>query len=320
MDTKFINKSICFLGDSITEHGHYLYDIRSYFHNKPEKVFVHNCGTGGNRAIMAQYILDKEIEVYNPDFVVISFGVNDMGVWLYDSNKTVTERLLEKRKARDDEYYLGISTAIDMIKERGITPVIMSPFSVNEFLVEKEGIETLADNNEKEDYIGPSFYKRATFRNINNALENYSKNLKDMAEYAGALYIPLFESSKKYLTPNNDLFNADGVHCSMAGHELIAKTVLNFLGCEVDSSLSEKSDLNDEIAKWEKIERRAGSLKRGSFNPMYGKFDEERVISRAKELLKAPEEWRKEVGKYYLEYGNKTNELREKLVRLIKNF
>ena len=106
MDTKFINKSICFLGDSITEHGHYLYDIRSYFHNKPEKVFVHNCGTGGNRAIMAQYILDKEIEVYNPDFVVISFGVNDMGVWLYDSNKTVTERLLEKRKARDDEYYL----------------------------------------------------------------------------------------------------------------------------------------------------------------------------------------------------------------------
>ena len=88
MDTKFINKSICFLGDSITEHGHYLYDIRSYFHNKPEKVFVHNCGTGGNRAIMAQYILDKEIEVYNPDFVVISFGVNDMGVQNYRDNPT----------------------------------------------------------------------------------------------------------------------------------------------------------------------------------------------------------------------------------------
>ena len=90
MKQEFTGKTICLLGDSIMEHGFYTYYLRSYFENKKEKCFFFNRGVAGNRAIMAQYLLEDEVYFLNPDYVFICFGANDLGVWLYDSYLTVT--------------------------------------------------------------------------------------------------------------------------------------------------------------------------------------------------------------------------------------
>ncbi len=320
MKKEFINKTVCFLGDSITEHGHYIYNIRSFFCNASEKVFVYNRGTGGTRAITAKYILNDEIKELNPNYVVVCFAVNDMGIWLYDNNKPLTDKLKEKRRIRNQEYFDNIKILVQQIKEQGIKPIIMSPFPVNEFLVEKENIQTLADNNEKEDYIGPSFYTRATFRNLNVGLKEYVSTLKSMSKELGALYIPLFESAYAVLPNENGLFNADGVHCSLKGHALIAKVILSFFGCKQDVLYFKKTEANDKIFKLEQIERKAGFLLRNTFSKYYGEFDKSDVIKKAKELTMADEKWRRDVGHYYLEYGDKIADLRYEIIELTINF
>jgi hypothetical protein len=163
MKEQFKNKTLCLLGDSIMEHGFYTYNIRSFYQGKKDKCFVFNRGVAGNRAIMAQHILDDEVFWLNPDYVFICFGANDLGVWLYDSKKQVTDELLTKRKIRDDEYIKAHEILIDKFSEKGIKTVIMSPYAVNSFIEEKDDVETVKDNDEKEDILKPSFYKRKTF-------------------------------------------------------------------------------------------------------------------------------------------------------------
>lgn len=318
MNEKFVNKSICFLGDSITEHGHYIYNIRSYFYGENKKVFVYNRGTGGARAITAKYILNDEIRELNPDYVVVCFGVNDMGIWLYDNNKPLTDELKEKRRVRNQEYYDNIKILVQQIKEQGIKPIIMSPFPVDEFLIEKENIQTLADNNEKEDYIGPSFYTRATFRNLNSALNGYAKNLKLLANELDALYIPLFETAHVALINEQGLFGPDGIHCTLKGHALIAKIVLSLFGCVHDELFFNKTNDNDEIFRLEQIERKAGFLLRNTFSKFYGEFDKSDIIKKAQELTLANEQWRRDVGNYYLKYGDKITDLRLKIIELTR--
>lgn len=321
MKKEFIGKTICFLGDSITSHGHYLYNLRSYFHNNNEKCFVYNRGTGGNRVIMSQYILDDEIKGMNPDYVVVGFGCNDLGIWLYDAKKEITSELLQKRKARDDEYLLGYRIILKMIKERGITPIVMSPFAVDQLLVEREDIETLADNNEKEDYIGPSFYKRKTFENINSALAGYAREIKKIAQELGALYIPMHEQTYKKMLTERGMFGADGIHYTVdKGHAEIAKVVLEFLGCE-QSFEFERNEGNDKIFELEQIERRAGNIRRATpYNPMFGNFSEEQIRKVAQELKDSPEQWRKNIGEAYLAYNDKIPEIREQIFDLTKKF
>ena len=140
MKKEFVGKKICFLGDSITNQGYYLYNLRSAFQGKEEKCHVFNRGVAGNRAIMAQHILDDEVFWLNPDYAIICFGGNDLGVWLYDSIKPVTDEVIAKRKARDDEYIKAHEILIEKFNEKGIKTVIMSPYAVNEFIVEREDI------------------------------------------------------------------------------------------------------------------------------------------------------------------------------------
>lgn len=321
MRASFVGKTICILGASVVEHGEFIYNIRSYFHGKKEKCFVYNRGTGGNRAIMAQYILDDEIRGMNPDYVIVTFGANDAGIWLYDNDKPVTEEFLKKRKLRNQEYYLGIRLVVDMLKERGIKPIIMSPYAVNELLIEKEDIKTLCDNKEKEDYIGPSFYTRATFRNINCAFKEYAKALNVIAKDNGVEYIPMFEKSYDYIIKDDGYFWDDGVHYTSKGHAMLAKIILEFFGCTVNNIDFEKTAENDEIRKWEKIERDAGYIRRATpFNPIFGNFEESVIKERAEQLTKHSEQWLRSVGNSYLEYGDRIDELRERIFSLTEKF
>lgn len=311
---------MCFIGDSILEHGFYTYNIRSYFQGKKEKCFVFNRGVAGNRAIMAQYILEDEVYFLNPDYAFICFGVNDAGIWLYDSLKEVTPQLLEKRKARDDEYIKALEILIDEFNSRGVKPVIMSPYAVNEFIEENRDIETVADNDEKEDELKPSFYKRKTFQNINDAFKCYAKRLKDLCREKGTPYLDTFEKTYSVMkeTEGKGLYFDDGIHYTKdKGHALIADIILDYLGCEGDKEYKRTPE-NDRIFELEQLERSAGYIRRSApMNPYFGKKSEEEISEYAKSTLKSAFEWGRLAAENYLARRDEIPKMKEELKKLV---
>ena len=321
MEKIFNNKTICFMGDSITYNGKFIYDLRAYFQGKKDKPLIYNRGASGNRSIMLKDIFDGEIKGMNPDYVVVNFGVNDVGIWLYDSLKEVTPELLEERKIRNDEYFRGIRESINIIKERGKMPIISSPFPVNELITEQEDIETVGDNKEKKDYLGPSFYKRATFRNINGALKYYADTLKEIAKEEGVLYLPAFETLYPITLEVEGMFTEDGIHYTKTGADYIAKTILESFGYDIAEPIFKQTPENDEIARIELLERRAGCIRRGHpYHPMFGDYTDEQVFEHARELLKSPTDWLRAMAQVTLDYYYKIDELRETIFKMTKEF
>ena len=318
MKKEFVGKTLCFIGDSILEHGHYTYNLRSYFQSKDEKCYVFNRGVAGNRAIMAQYILDDEVFFLNPDYAIICFGGNDLGVWLYDSLKEITPELLNKRKVRDDEYIKAHEILINKLRERGVEPIIMSPYAVDSFIVEKEYIETVADNDEKEDNLKPSFYKRKTFENINEAFKGLSKRLSDLCAKYGVRFFDMFEKSYSKMLSERDLHTQDGIHYTKdKGHTVLANIILEFLGCEPQSEFK-KTPENDEIFELEQLERSTGYIRRCTpMNPHFGARTEEEILEYAKFNVNSSFEWGREAARNYIAHRHEIPRMKERLKELV---
>ena len=85
---------------------------------------------------------------------------------VFSSFRKVDEELLKKREIRTEKYLSSIREIALKIKRKGITPIFVTLVPVNERLDETQKIKTVADNKEKEDYIGPEFYTKKTFKNI----------------------------------------------------------------------------------------------------------------------------------------------------------
>ena len=322
MKKEFIGKTVCLLGDSIMEHGFYTYNLRAYFQGKEEKCFVFNRGVAGNRAIMAQYLLEDEVYFLNPDYVFICFGANDMGVWLYDSFKEVTPELLEKRKVRDDEYILAYEILIDKLLERGIMPVVMSPYAVNSFIKESDAVYTVPDNKEKEDILKPSFYKRKTFENINEGFKGYTKRLKDLAERKGVLFFDIFSKTyeKMLELEGKGMYFDDGCHYTKDfGHAVIARAFLEYFGVEDIPSTFPKTKENDEIFDLEQLERSTGYLLRCTpLNEHFGKKTEEEKLEYIKSCLNSTFEWGRLAAENYFKHAHEIPEMKKKLIELVK--
>ena len=68
---------ICFLGDSITAYGVWMAEVYQELRKK-YRVKCFNAGVPGGRAFMAEKHLYSSCLVYNPDYVTVSFGINDI--------------------------------------------------------------------------------------------------------------------------------------------------------------------------------------------------------------------------------------------------
>ena len=212
---------------------------------------------------------------------------------------------------------------MDYFTAQGIKVILSSPFAVDEYLTEREDVETIADNKEKEDYIGPSFYKRATFRNINVALKNYGKQVKALAERKGLLFVDTFEASYKIMQENRDMFLADGVHYVDKGQAFNAKCILEFLGFENVSLDVEKDAQNDLIFEKEQEERFIQFYPYNVYNPVFApnRTDEE-VKAWVREIANNPNSsaQERENAVKHLALADKQEEMRAELHALIHDY
>lgn len=315
----FKNKRIVFFGDSITENGTFCYNIRSYFREIGVKSTVFNRGVGGTRAVMAKYMMEEEVFPVNPDIVFVSYGVNDIGIWLYDSLKEFTPEIMEKRRLRDEEHIQSMIDVITALKNKGITPICCTPFAVNELLTEKEDIETIADNNEKEDYIGPSFYKRKTFANINEGLKGYAEKMKKICLEQNVEVIDFFDFTYKLSYAEKGIFIDDGTHYTKKGHDFLAKFILEFMG--VKESIGEfKTYLDmDEARKTERLLRDVMGYRRSTMLPesIWPKTTHEDVVNSLKKNLGNKAYWAWQKVPDVLENYYKKDELIKKEIELL---
>ena len=319
MKKEFIGKKICFLGASNLSNGLYVYNIRSYMHNQKDRCYVFNRGTGGNRMDMAFDIIQEEIVDLKPDYCVFSYGVNDMGVWLYDSFKEETPELLAERKIRDDNFYNGARYIVKTCKENGIIPIPMTVNPVDQKLEEKPDIPTLGDNKEKAQLLGPWFYKRKTFEKINEKVEIYNAFLKQLAEDEG---VPFFETySKIYdlmINETEGIYASDGIHITEKGNCFVAKAILENFGYQNVSTEFSHDEQNDEIKRVEAIERSARFLRNNMFNAVFGNFTEQDIEKEAQKILDDENQptWMKNSAKNYTNNYKNRFELRDKVIEL----
>ena len=313
MNKQFENKRICFLGASTIQNGGFIACLRSYYSQEGYKrlPYFFNRGLGGNRAIMVKALLCDEVLSLQPDYCFILFGLNDMGIWLYDSNEKETAELLQERKERDELFYKGIFETVKELKTHGIVPILISTLAVNERLMEREDIETVADNKEKGRMIGDGFYKRKTFANINQKLRTYSERLKQYAKSENIDFIDGFDYFYSLLDNASELYREDGIHLTEYGQGMIARMILEFFDCENIPEKFQMSAYAKRLLEIEKTERNIQYVKWAIFHPDLGyKTDEMEQNARRKLQQNNLSKKARESIEDYLQYGGRVDELR----------
>ncbi len=89
---------VTFVGNSITEHGYYESYIWLYYmlHYPGRRIWIYNCGIGGDRAENMFHRLDADVLAKKPTTVCLTFGMNDTGYFEFlaaNADSTARERV-----------------------------------------------------------------------------------------------------------------------------------------------------------------------------------------------------------------------------------
>ncbi len=319
-----MRNNICFLGDSIVEHGHYIYALRSYLKDKKRGVAIYNCGFGGMRADMVtETLVEEEVKPFQPRYCVISFGVNDLGIWLYDSYLQTTKEVIRQRKEREEAYKKGIKNAVALLKGQGIQPVLLSPYPVNELLEEKPDIPTIGDNEEKAKLINPWFYKQKTFRKINGGLVGLNDALKEISIEENIPFIDIFSTLRAYGLEKEGLFNADGIHYSKLGGEYIARAIIEAVEGATEEISFRQDERNDAIYSVEQEDRAVSYLNFCEFEEKnLSAISKKRKREHIEKLRDAfdTEQWLKRYCEVYLKHFDDFSSLKKRLVERTEEY
>ena len=249
--SNFQNESVFFIGDSITADGGYIKYLRSHFENTKNNIFLHNKGIPGGRMDMVESWLNEEFTSLTPRYAVVALGVNDLRIMLYDSAKEETADLKGQRQRFIDVYKASLKNVVLNLKNRGITPIVCSPFCVNEHIKETGSVQTVVDNSDKKD-IKETFYTKKTFSKINEGLKKMRDVAHDIAKEQKVEFWDAY--SQTLANASNESFTEDGIHYTDKGHELIAKIMLKFMLSQ-DLAVAPVSEFTQKIAKLEFDER-----------------------------------------------------------------
>ena len=219
---------VCFFGDSITHAGFFIRRIYDYYRNTlGVKLEMYNCGVSGNHAFHAIARMEKSLLNFEPTHVVVNFGMNDCGMWLYDGRK-VDDECIRQRREQIDGCLKNLKTIADTLTQKGIEVIFCVPTIYDE-LTEAETF--CAEGHQ-------AGLKECGDR-IKVLAENYGGNVIDFNK-------PMLALNKKLFKEGKTLINPDRVHPSKAGQEFMAQIFLKEQGFEI--SLAETLEELEEIA------------------------------------------------------------------------
>ena len=288
---------VCFLGDSITAAGYWMAEVYQVLRKK-YKIKCYNCGVPGTVTGKALKYMSSECLIYNPDYVSVMFGINDIDITLYEEDKKCLSDIREKKQAAIDLYVKNYRNILNQIVSSGAKPIICIPIPY--------------------DYVSDVEKTNIPCQEGLDRLEPY---LRELSKEYNCPLVDLKTSFTKFLG-QKDIMCPDRVHPTPKGHHIMAQTYL----CEIGES--EKCDYETPFAfeQWNKkrfdVEQSVRSTNFVEFCMIFddgwakdATFEEKKL--RAQKLYDETEN--KEFGKEFLSYienCEKRDKIRGEIVRL----
>ncbi len=122
-------KSICFVGDSITHHGYYPKHIALYYitrYPNLKKVFL-NAGYEGGSANTTNIRVEADVASKNADIYTVMLGMNDVRHWNFTKKALADKQKHEEVKAKNfDIYKRDMTKLVDSLQKRGKVVLLSS--------------------------------------------------------------------------------------------------------------------------------------------------------------------------------------------------
>ena len=239
-DTLFAKNYNCLVsGDSISRGvvydeslGKYsvLEDNYVYLVQKRLRNMVRNVSRFGSTLLRGISKLDKEIEKEHPQIVLIEYGGNDCDFnWIEVAAQPAMEHLPNTDLKLFER---SLSDTVEALKAKDIIPVLMTlpPLEADKYLKWVSRNDPITEGNILT-WLGSA-------TKIYWWQERYSAAVVKVAQLTGTRWIDIrgaFLERPDFLR----LICVDGIHPNREGHELIAKTVLEYISKNLPSLLAE---------------------------------------------------------------------------------
>ncbi len=187
--TKYNDMTIVALGDSVTANGGWTEAVSDRI-----GTYIINSGVGGDRTTEALKRFDADVTTYNPDIVLIMFGINDCIQYYYDA--TILET-----------YRSELLQLCDKCAAIGAKVVYMAPNDIN---------------------IASLDYDR--YAAYGGLATVYPQFIQTMKNVAASVQCPLVDIYSQFHSKSNVKdYLCDTVHPNDAGYDIFNDTIANYL-------------------------------------------------------------------------------------------
>lgn len=197
------NSTVCFLGDSITSNGGWIYEIYNYF--KADRLKIFNCGRSGAGVAEMTRCINEECFIHSPDYIVIMLGMNDVNSRVYAPSYTLPDKE-ELQKAALCEYRENMQKLYAVCENYGAEIILCSTTAYDD----KGDLE---DEN----------------RMCNGGLSKIAEIVRNLAKEKGCKFID-FHTPMTNLSGKEIFTDSDRTHPNAHGNHIMAQIFLSAIG------------------------------------------------------------------------------------------
>ncbi len=237
---------VTFVGNSITDGGHYHSSIWLYYmtHFPFDEMWMANCGVGGDTSLEILNRLDGDVFAKRPTVLTLTFGMNDSGYFEYNGDEP--EKFAAEKLATAKKYYYEIEKRLKARPETRMIMIGTSPY---------DQTSTFNDN---------------VFKNKNNTIGKIVA-FQDSAAKANNwefvdFWAPMnrINEEQQKVDPAFTICGNDRIHPDNDGHLVMAYLFLKAQGmagkkiADVQVNAKQKKVLRSENCEISNVENRSG--------------------------------------------------------------
>ncbi len=289
-----LGKTVCFLGDSITHGGTFIKELAQlYLDSETEmgRYEFYNCGISGDTAGNAIRRLEDDVLSYNPDIVMIMFGMNDISQPLYVKAE-YNDSIEAQRQAKLEQYKNNMRTIVDTLLENDVEVILCTPTPYDDVT--------------------------NTVNDCNAGLEKCAEIVRELADFYDLDLVDHYKNM--YPLRSTKYWGAtDPIHPNALGHHVMAQSIMYDLGyideMDFETAMTKFSPINDErhtfvnnFRMFVMVER---DLLRGGYTTDEAKLERAKVL----QSQQTSDHWRW-IYQNYIDNCGRGLEMLEEVIRL----
>ena len=199
---------IVFFGDSITHSGRWHSYLQLFWSTRfpGSGVRIMNCGIGGDTASGALNRINNDLLEMKPDRVFVMFGMNDVYILDYGTEK-LSEDTLKRCRERKARYAASQRKIADILAEKGVKTVFVTPSPYDQY---------------------SSVAKTNMVSANSSGLASFAEEVRNIAAERNLGLVELHRPLTEMFRARKDKpFCADRIHPNAEGHVIMAAHVLD---------------------------------------------------------------------------------------------